>query len=59
MNPFISTCGEKVTVADRLSAINGFDREQLLAALQCPGLQKSVERRIKSRLKTLDKEQAS
>lgn len=42
------------SVEDRLNAVRRMDKEALLAALNVPDLQKTVERAIRSRLKKLE-----
>lgn len=39
---------------DRIQAVKAFTREQCLAALEVPGLQKTVERAVKVRLRRLE-----
>ncbi len=42
-----------VTADDRIRAVKAFSREQCLAALAVPGLQKTVERVVQARLRQL------
>ncbi|MCY1215357.1 hypothetical protein D9M68_540850 [compost metagenome] len=59
MNPFKANCynGHQtyhVTTEDRIRAVKGFSRAQCLAALEVPGLQKTVERAVQARLRQLE-----
>lgn len=52
-NPFYASgC---VSVTDRLDSVNRFNKQKLEQALKVPGLQPTVEKRIRSRLKQLEK----
>lgn len=42
-----------LTADDRIRAVAGFDRAQCLAALEVPGLQKTVEKAVRVRLRKL------
>lgn len=57
-NPFAATVynGHQtyhMTVDDRIAAVRRFTREQCQAALALPGLQKTVARAVRSRLRQL------
>lgn len=41
---------------DRIAAVREFDRDQCRAALEVPGLQKTVEKAIHARLRKLEKQ---
>lgn len=56
-NPFMGAegCGA-MSVEDRLRDVPSFNLEQCRAALDVPGLQKTVEQRLRARIRTLEKE---
>ncbi|CAM3121513.1 hypothetical protein [Cupriavidus taiwanensis] len=58
-NPFKGPCydGQQtfhVAAGDRIGMVKKFDKAQCEAALQVPGLQKTVENAVKVRLRQLD-----
>lgn len=56
-NPFMHAQGYgSVSVEDRLRDVPTFDLEQCRAALAVPGLQKTVEQRLRARIRKLEKE---
>lgn len=56
INPFMSPQGYgAVTVEDRLCDVAAFNLEQCRAALAVPGLQKTVEQRLRARIRRLEK----
>ncbi|HHO8045975.1 TPA: hypothetical protein ACRXS6_007076, partial [Pseudomonas aeruginosa] len=57
-NPFIRPDKDygAVSADDRLRALESFDLEQCRAALSVPGLQKTVEKKLHSRIRQLNKE---
>lgn len=59
-NPFITPGREygAVDTESRLLALEGFDLEQCRAALAVPNLQKTVEKKLVSRIRHLEKESA-
>lgn len=59
-NPFIPagrSCGA-VDTDSRLRALEGFDLQQCRAALEVPGLQKTVEKKLRSRIRRLEQQEA-
>lgn len=56
-NPFIPSGREygAVDTESRLRALEDFDLEQCRAALALPGLQKTVEKKLRSRIRALEK----
>lgn len=63
-NPFITGTyrGREygaVTADDRVSMVRRFDRQQCLAALELPSLQKTVRDALDRRLHTLDRKERS
>lgn len=60
-NPFIPPGREygSVDTESRLRALEDFDLEQCHAALALPGLQKTVEKKLKSRIRILEKRATS
>lgn len=57
-NPFIPpgrSCGA-VDTDSRLRALEGFDLQQCHAALEVPGLQKTVEKKLRSRIRRLEQQ---
>ncbi|MCY1375716.1 hypothetical protein D9M69_631500 [compost metagenome] len=60
-NPFIPpgrSCGA-VDTDSRLRALEGFDLHQCRAALEVPGLQKTVEKKLHSRIRLLERQAAT
>lgn len=56
-NPFTGCEGYgAMSVDDRLRDAPTFDLEQCRAALAVPGLQKTVEKRLRARIRKLEKE---
>ncbi|WP_216356434.1 hypothetical protein, partial [Pseudomonas aeruginosa] len=57
-NPFIRPDKDygAVSTDDRLRALDSFNLEQCRAALSVPGLQKTVEKKLHSRIRQLNKE---
>lgn len=60
-NPFVTGYynGHPVQTVDvqgRLSAVERFDLQELCAALEVPGLQKTVAQRIRARIRTLERQ---
>ncbi|ENT5390610.1 TPA: hypothetical protein ACG3DW_004738 [Pseudomonas aeruginosa] len=57
-NPFIHSGKDygAVSADDRLRALDSFNLEQCRAALSVPGLQKTVEKKLHSRIRQLNKE---
>ena len=59
-NPFLNAQGHgAMSSADRLYAVERFDIEQCRAALDVPGLQKTVSTKLHSRIRKLEKEAAA
>ena len=56
-NPFADNQGRQaIDAASRLHAVADFNLEQCQAALKVPGLQKTVEKRLRARIRKLEKE---
>jgi hypothetical protein len=56
-NPFMGPEGYgAMSVEDRLRDVPTFNLEQCRAALDLPGLQKTVEQRLRARIRKLEKE---
>lgn len=56
-NPFMGAEGYgAMSAEDRLRDVPGFDLKQCRAALAVPGLQKTVEQRLRARIRKLEKE---
>lgn len=58
-NPFLDKDGHgAVDTVSRLDRVQRFDLDQCRAALLVPGLQKTVEKKVRSRIRRLEKEAA-